>query len=219
MTRTRGWIVGAALLGTVMAACSNASSASSPQPGGIVTSPPATGHSQTAPSSPSLPSQTPIPIESNPPGDIPDTIAYVPHSIAKTGVSVKIPEGWSETTSNNAVNFTDKLNAVNVSWTPASSAPTVTSAKKTEVPALQSSTLAFQLKSVTTAHLPAGPAVLITYEGNSTPNAVTGKQYREIVLRYELYKSGQETVLSLISPVGADNVDPWRIVTESFQWR
>jgi hypothetical protein len=219
MAETRGWIVGAALLGALMAACSNASSANVPQPREIVTSPPATGHPRSPTSSPSLPSQAPIAIESNPPGDIPDTIAYVPHSIVKAGVSVKIPEGWSETTSNDAVTFTDKLNTVNVTWMPTSSAPTVTSARKTDVPALQSSTLAFRLKSVTTAQLPAGPAVLITYEGNSTPNAVTGRQYRQIVLRYELYKGGQETVLSLISPVGADNVDPWRIVTESFLWR
>ena len=34
--------------------------------------------------------------------------------------------------------------------------------------------------------LPGGAAVLITFQENSTPNAVTGKQYRMDVLRFEL---------------------------------
>jgi hypothetical protein len=66
--------------------------------------------------------------------------------------------------------------------------------------------------------LSAGPAVLITYEANSQPNAVTGKQYRLVVERFELFKNGTEGVISLSSPVGADNVDPWRTVSESFKW-
>jgi hypothetical protein len=79
-------------------------------------------------------------------------------------------------------------------------------------------TRAFQLKSVTTASLPAGPTVLIEYQANSDPNPVTGKQYRLAVLRYELYKNGSEVAITLLSPVGADNVDPWRIITESYAW-
>ena len=63
-----------------------------------------------------------------------------------------------------------------------------------------------------------GPAVLIEYQANSDPNPVTGKQYRLDVLRYELYKSGSEVAITLLSPVGSDNVDPWRIITESYAW-
>jgi hypothetical protein len=54
---------------------------------------------------------------------------------------------------------------------------------------------------------------------NSAPNAVTGKQYRDDVLRYELFRGGEELVLTLTSPVGSDNVDPWRVVTQSLRWR
>ena len=56
------------------------------------------------------------------------------------------------------------------------------------------------------------------YLRNSEPNGVTGKQYRHDVLRYELFHRGMQVNLTLLSPVGADNVDPWRIVTESLRW-
>ena len=220
MARTR-WIAGAALTAVVLAGCAS-STTTAPTPGGAITTSPPAVQTTTPPTSSTptgVASQAPVPVEIHPPGDISDTIAYVAHVIKKGGVSVKIPEGWAQTNGSTAVNFTDKLNTVNVSWAPATAAPTVASAKKTEVPMLQQTVLAFQLKSVTTATLPAGPAVLITYEDNSAPNPVTGKQYRETVLRYELLHNGQETVLTLLSPVGADNVDPWRIVTESLQWK
>jgi hypothetical protein len=116
------------------------------------------------------------------------------------------------------VTFTDKLNTVVVSWVHASSVPTVASVKKTEVPALASTERAFKLESITTASLPAGPAIMVEYQANSEPNAVTGKQYRQDVLRYELFRSGTQVDITLLSAVGADNVDPWRIVTESFTW-
>ena len=217
MARTR-WIAGVALTAVLLAAC-NSSTTPVQTPGVITTTPPPAGQTSTPPPGSPAPSQAPVAVEIHPPGDISDTIAYVSHTITKGGASVKIPEGWSQTNGQNSVNFTDKLNTVDVSWMPASAAPTIASAKKTEVPLLQQSVLAFQLKSITTATLPAGPAVLITYEDNSVANPVTGKQYRQTVLRYELFHNGQEKVLTLLSPVGADNVDPWRIVTESLQWK
>jgi ketosteroid isomerase-like protein len=116
------------------------------------------------------------------------------------------------------VTFTDKLNTVVVSWASASSAPTAATVKKTEVPLLASTERAFKLVSITTATLPAGPAVLVEYQANSEPNAVTGKQYRLDVQRYVLFRNGREIAIGLRSPVGSDNVDPWRIVSESFIW-
>ncbi|MDQ2965051.1 MAG: hypothetical protein M3R57_04325, partial [Chloroflexota bacterium] len=129
-----------------------------------------------------------------------------------------VPEGWSRSTAKDSVTFTDKLNTVVVSWQSASAAPTIATAKTTEVPQLSQTTRAFQLKGVSATTLPAGPAVLIGYQANSDPNPVTGKQYRLDVLRYELFMKGSEVAITLLSPVGADNVDPWRIVTESYKW-
>jgi hypothetical protein len=62
------------------------------------------------------------------------------------------------------------------------------------------------------------PVVVITYDANSTPNSVTGRQYRLEELRFEFAKNGVEAVLTLAGPVGSDNVDPWRLVSESFRW-
>ena len=57
--------------------------------------------------------------------------------------------------------------------------------------------------------------MLVTYEADSAPNAVTGKAVREAVERYTFWRAGQQVVLTLSGPKGADNVDPWRIVTNS----
>jgi hypothetical protein len=216
--KINSWFIGAAVTGTVLlTACGGKSASPQPVASASATASPTGGASSPteAPVSP----ESPVPVESNPPGDIADSIAFVPYRSTSGGFTIKTPEGWARTTSNGSVLFTDKLNTVHVTWTPAGSTPTVTSAKKVEVPQLKRTTRAFTLKSVTTASLPAGPAVLVTYQANSDPNPVTGKQYRQDVLRYELYHQGKEVVITLLSPVGADNVDPWRIVTESLSWR
>jgi hypothetical protein len=129
---------------------------------------------------------------------------------------VNVPEGWSRTTKGTTVTFTDKLNTVQVDAQPGAPV-TLADAKKTDVPSLAGSTRAFKLVSVAGVTLPAGPAVLISYQANSDPNPVTGKQYRLDVLRYELYHAGTRTTLTLLSPVGADNVDPWKVVTDSLK--
>ncbi len=214
-------IVSASLsLGLLLTAC--ASSTVTPAPiGGVSPRPTITSAASAAPTGstePPVPSEKPVPTEDSPPGDIPDSIAFVPYRSKAGAFSITTPEGWSRTTSRESVTFTDKLNTVEVSWAPARSAPTVKSATADEVPILQQTARAFSLGSVQAASLPAGPAVLIGYQANSEPNRVTGKQYRQDVLRYELFRSGRQVDITLLSPVGADNVDPWRIVTESFTW-
>ena len=205
----------------LLVACGGSSvgTASDPPTTSAVSPPsPPRGSPSLTPGQSPVPTESPVPVESNPPGDIPDNTAYVPYHSVKGGFTISVPEGWSRSTANASVTFTDKLNTVMVGWQSAKAAPTVTSAKSTEVPALKQATRAFVLKSVTTAPLPAGSTVLIQYEANSDPNAVTGKQYRLDVLRYELFKHGTELTVTLLSPVGADNVDPWRIVTQSVKW-
>jgi hypothetical protein len=67
--------------------------------------------------------------------------------------------------------------------------------------------------------LGSGGAVVITYESNSAPNDVTGKRYRDENLRFEFFRHREEVALTLSGPVLADNVDPWRLVAESFGWK
>ena len=175
-----------------------------------------TGSNGGSPSAPA--SESPIPTEQNPPGDIPDTIAFVPYTSKAGGFTISTPEGWSRTATPSSVTFTDKLNTIVVNWRDVASPPTISSVRAQEVVGLQTSERAFTLGSIAGTTLPAGPAVLTTYQANSEPNAVTGQQYRLDVQRYSLYHDGTEIVIELRAPVGSDNVDPWRIVTQSFAW-
>jgi len=132
---------------------------------------------------------------------------------------LKVPEGWSRKTGPASSTFTSNLNSITVAWKPMAAAATVSSARASTVPALQASGLAFRLQAVRAVSLAGGRAVEVTYQVNSPPNPVTGRQYRLVIERFELYHSGRGAVLSLSSAVGSDNVDPWRIVSESFRWR
>ena len=46
----------------------------------------------------------------------------------------------------------------------------------------------------------------------------TGKVTAQSVERYEFFRNGHTVTLTLAGPVGADNVDPWRRITDSFAW-
>jgi hypothetical protein len=66
--------------------------------------------------------------------------------------------------------------------------------------------------------LPAGKTIFIKYQKDSAPNELTGKTYRMDVALYEFYQNRLQVNLTLASPLGADNVDPWKIISESFRW-
>ena len=157
--------------------------------------------------------------EINSAGDIPDGQVFVPYTPAGASFVVRVPQGWAQSAAGSAVVFTDKFNSVRIESVPRSQAPDVASARAQDVPQLQSSVPGFQPGQVTMVQRLSGPAVLITYQATSAPDAVTGKSVTEAVERYEFWLAGQEVVLTLSAPQGADNVDPWRIVTDSFRWQ
>jgi hypothetical protein len=165
-------------------------------------------------------SQAPSPNapEVSPAGDIPDNQAFVAFTPSNGGFSVKVPEGWSRTTRAGATTFTDKLNAVRVEAMPAGAPPTVRDARQTEVRKLASSVNGFQAGTVDAVTRRGGKAVRITYLASAKPNAVTGKAGTDAVERYVFFHNGRDLVLTLSGPKGADNVDPWRIVTDSVRW-
>jgi hypothetical protein len=115
--------------------------------------------------------------------------------------------------------FTDKFNSVRIHSGPRSGTPDVASVRAQDVPAVQAATPGFVLGDVQEVHRAAGAAVLVTYTAPSPPNPVTGKSVTEAVERYVFGRPGQEAVLTLSAPKGADNVDPWRAVTDSFRWQ
>jgi hypothetical protein len=155
--------------------------------------------------------------ETLPPGDIPDTQTFVPVS-APGGYTVKVPEGWARSSVGADVIFTSQFNSVRLGSTSAASAPTEDSARHVEVPKITSSGGHVTMVTVSTVTRPAGSAILISYEADSAPDPVTGKTGRLSVERYEFWKGGTEAIITLSAPVGSDNVDPWKTITNSVQW-
>ena len=155
--------------------------------------------------------------EHSPPGDIPDNQAYVRYAPAGAGYSVKVPEGWSRTTTGSAVSFTDKLNTIRLEQRAVSGTPTVARAKATEVPRLRTQP-GYQPGTVTAVRRAGQGGVRITFLAKGPADPVTGKARLDAVERYLFAKGGREAVLTLSGPKGADNVDPWRIVTDSLRW-
>jgi hypothetical protein len=137
--------------------------------------------------------------EKSPPGDIPDNQAYVTYR--GSGYSLKVPEGWARTGAAGAVTFTDKLNSVGIQLQAAGAA-----ARKPAGATL------------TTVSRPAGRAARVTYVARSAPDPVTGRRITDAVERYVFTHGGRAVVLTLSGPKGADNVDPWKLITSSLRW-
>jgi len=172
-------------------------------------------------SSGSAPSTKPVDpntAEVNPAGDIPDNQAFVPYRPSAGGVTVKVPEGWGRTSAGRAVTFTDKLNAIRVETVPAKAPLTVKQARRVELPKLARTVKGFQAGSVSSVTRNAGPAVRIAYLADARTDPVTGKSATDAVERYVFFHNGKDLVLTLSGPKGADNVDPWKIVTDSVRW-
>ncbi|MFI5971945.1 hypothetical protein [Streptomyces sp. NPDC051452] len=213
-TRTYA-VVGLTLVAAVTAGCSSSGSGSGSHAG---SGGPAAG--ATTVSGRNKPA--PAPTESNPPGDIPDNQVYVsfhPSGGPFTGFTLKVPEGWARTSQGGTTAFTDKLNTVKITAVSASAAPTVRSVTDTVVPRLRSQVPKFASPKVGEVTRHAGRVVLLTYQGDSVKDPVTGKVVRDAFERYAFYRAGHEVDLTLSGPVKADNVDPWRTVSDSFTWR
>ncbi|MFD4956546.1 hypothetical protein [Streptomyces sp. NPDC058451] len=202
-------VVGAALASVAITACGGSGGSSGSAGSGNSS----TG-GRTNSSSPAAPAT-----ESNPAGDIPDNQAYVAFAPTRGGFSVKVPEGWARTGKGTVTSFTDKLNRVEVTPVSAASAPTTGSVTAQTVPQLRRTVPHFALGKVSVVSRHAGKVVLLTYQGDSAPDPVTGKVVRDAFERYAFYRQGHEVDVTLSGPVDADNVDPWRVVTDSFTWR
>ncbi|HEV7864663.1 MAG TPA: hypothetical protein VGR20_18290 [Acidimicrobiia bacterium] len=218
MARNRilaGAIVAFALLAT---ACGGGS-------GGKKAAPATGGSSVTtaAPSSTAAPAAKgavdPNAPEVNESGDIPDNQVFVPYALPAGGFTVKVPEGWARSESGGAVVFTDKLNSIRLETVDAAAAPTVASVTQTDLPAIRAAAQNFEPGTVKMVTRKAGSAVLATYRADAAPNPVTGKVVHDEVERYVFWRAGKAAILTLAGPQGADNVDPWRIVTDAFGWQ
>lgn len=156
-------------------------------------------------------SNTPVP--RHPIGTKPDLVGFAPSSHA---FAMKVPRGWIRTTAADATVFTNELDRLSIEQIPYGSPSSEASFRSEELPTLRRLTPGFRLRSISTARLPAGPAILVQYTETATDPA-SGTPVIRDVQRYELWHADQRMVLTVASPPGRPG--PWRAVLDSFQWR
>lgn len=160
--------------------------------------------------------QTPNAPEPKSVGDIPDTQAFVRYA-NPAGYSLEVPEGWARTVRGGTIRFEAKFNSVTILLQKAPAAPSVASVQATEVKALQKKS-SVKIKAIKAVKLSSGSAILVSYDSQSEANAVTSQKVALENDLYVLYRNGQQALLTLSAPKGADNVDAWRRMANSFKW-
>ncbi len=161
----------------------------------------------------------PLPPEKNPPGDIPDNQVFVHYASTTGGYELKVPEGWARTTLKNKVLFTRYFDGLSVSLSKVSQRPSAESIARIQANQLKKSGGAVTVVIITDVTLKGQPAVLMRYRSNSSPSPVTGKRVRLENETFFFYRAGRLAAVRLWAPLGADNVDQWRLISRSFTWR
>ena len=144
-------------------------------------------------------------------GDIPDNQVFLVFDNAKSGYTMKYPEGWAQSGSGNKVTIRDKNNIVRVVVRPGALASFAQ--VKSD---LKGSRVANGTQKIT---IGGTPAIKVTYSTQSAPNGVTGKHVTLVVDRYYLSNGSKEAIVDLGTPQGVDNVDAYRLMIESFRWK
>jgi hypothetical protein len=146
-------------------------------------------------------------------GDIPDNQVFLTFRDSRAGYSMRYPEGWAQQGSGDAVIFRDKNNVIRAIVS--SGAAWTKVAVHADVHALNGARMQ---RPPVAIMLSGRPAFRVVYRTVSAPNPVTGKRVTLTVDRYYVWKQGRRAVLDLGCPVGVDNVDAYRLISESFRW-
>ena len=167
---------------------------------------------------PQVRAETAIAPEVSPPGDIPDNQSFVTFT-SSAGYSIKVPEGWARKEGGTKTTFSDKYNHVLLQQSEVTQPIDEAYAKSTLIPDLQKNGRAVDKVVIKTIALKSGTVVVLDYDSNSEPNAVTNKQVREENESLYYVKDKKLVTLTLSAPKGADNVDQWLFMANSFGWK
>lgn len=202
-------IIGALVaLGLLVAGCGGSSTMTEES-----VSAPSTGAPADSTSGGAVPSEA----ESAATGDIPDNQTFLSFDDPAAGYSIRYPEGWARKGSGNDVTFSEKGNQIHLvvsAGPPPSEATAVSGVEK-----LRRSDATIKGQSPEELTLGGQPAVKIVYTRESEPDPVTGKRLPLIIDRYEYGHGGRVAILDMATPEGVDNVDAYRLISESFKWR
>jgi hypothetical protein len=160
--------------------------------------------------------ETPSEAESAATGDIPDNQVFLTFTDHAAGYSIRYPEGWARRGAAGDVAFQEKGNVIHVVVakaavpTPASATATLVGLKRGD-PTIKVG----KPKRLTIAGF---PVIKVTYTRLSAPDPVTGKRLPLTIDRYLYAHGGKVATLDLGTPVGVDNVDAYRLISQSFRW-
>ncbi|SRR5258708_3440572 len=155
--------------------------------------------------------------DQGPSGDIPDSATYL--VFHGTRYSLEYVEGWvQQVQPGDGVRFSDKDSFISVSL---QAMPQISLDTYAHGPGMTASAAEFQQfsgPSVQSVTLPAGAAALLTFQGLSAPDPVTGKTVTLAINRYYIPGPNALAVLTEASPVGVDNVDGFRRIAQRYTW-
>jgi hypothetical protein len=149
-------------------------------------------------------------------GDIPDNQQFLTFQNRPAGYSIKYPEGWARSGSGSNVSFQDKSNTISIGVAPGS-APTAASVSS-ELKSEAASDPCLSAGTPKAATVGPNQAVKVTYTTQGAKSPVTGQRNKISVDRYVFFKGGSVATVDLSNPVGVDNVDAFRLISESFRW-
>ncbi len=145
-------------------------------------------------------------------GDIPDNQVFLVFRNRAASYSMKYPEGWAQQGSGARVTFRDKNNIVRIVVAHRTT-PSAASVRA------DLHGLGVRIETAPQSTSVGGkPAIKAVYSTESAPNAVTGKRVKLVVDRYYFWKAGRVAVVDLGTPADVDNVDAYRLMSESFRW-
>lgn len=195
------------VLGLALAGCGSGES--------TITSATAPRPSRANPQAPE--SSVPSEAQSAATGDIPDNQMFLTYEAHADGYAIRYPEGWTRKGSGANVTFQDKANVIKVliaRGPPPSSVEVIASVAK-----LKRSDPSVHGGDARRLIVAGAPVVKLTYTRLSSPDPVTGKRLPLTIDRYEYAHGGKVAIIDLGTPVGVDNVDAYRMISETFKWR
>lgn len=173
--------------------------------------------SSTAVNPPASEGAVPSEAQSAATGDIPDNQVFLTYDNRAAGYSIRYPEGWARKGSASDVTFQDRANVIRVLV--AKGAPPPPAAAEAGLAKLKRSDPSVSVGAAQELTLGGAPVVKLTYARLSAPDPVTGKRLPLTIDRYEYAHGGKVAIVDLGTPKGVDNVDAYRMISETFRWR
>ncbi len=199
------------LVGLLLAGCGGGGSGSSTRE---VTARPSPS---TATKPPAPESGVPSEAQSAATGDIPDNQVFLTYDSRAAGYAIRYPEGWTRKGSTSDVTFQDRANVIHVLIS--KGAPPTPAEAEAGLAKLKRSDPSVNGGAARALTIGGAPVIKLTYTRLSAPDPVTGKRLPLTIDRYEYAHGGKVAIVDLGTPKGVDNVDAYRMISETFRWR